>query len=368
MRTLIKILWISALIFMISCRGEYDDQALPVLLASLSEIDMEAQEQCRFTVTYDGKDVTEEAAVYCVKSDEELGDAVFIPTTEGIFGFYAIYDGKRSAEVRVKVIGGSEMSESAYNRRVFVAEFTGQWCANCPSGYSAMNQILQGSDRFKNFVHVAAFHSDAEDEDVFAIPQTQDLFRYCKDLGDVTLAYPSFCTDLRYANLLVQGVTTPSFRTSLNDSFKQWPAHCGVAVSTRYDAENANVDVEVRVKSERAMVYRVLVLVVEDKIVGWQSGAVSDAGGSAGDPAYLHRHVVRKVVTSYGDMFSGEKLCDTKVESGQEAVKSWTVDVAPAWNLENTEIYAIAIGDNGYVNNMNVCPIIDGTALYDLKL
>jgi hypothetical protein len=76
--------------------------------------------------------------------------------------------------------------------------------------------------------------------------------------------------------------------------------------------------------------------------------------------------VARKLVTSYG--ISGEKLGDNAmIPAGEEAEASWTFDVDPAWNLQNTEIYALAIDSNGYVNNMNVCHIDGGDSGYDTK-
>jgi hypothetical protein len=55
------------------------------------------------------------------------------------------------------------------------------------------------------------------------------------------------------------------------------------------------------------------------------------------------------------------------IPAGEEAEGSWTFDVDPAWNLQNTEIYALAIDSNGYVNNMNVCQIDGGDSGYDTK-
>jgi hypothetical protein len=37
------------------------------------------------------------------------------------------------------------------------------------------------------------------------------------------------------------------------------------------------------------------------------------------------------------------------------------------WVLENTQIYALALDQNGYVNNMNVCAFDGGDSGYDLK-
>jgi hypothetical protein len=73
-------------------------------------------------------------------------------------------------------------------------------------------------------------------------------------------------------------------------------------------------------------------------------------------------------VTSYKDTFTGEKLTeDGVVASGNVVTKEWTVEIDRRWVLENTEIYAIALDAEGYVNNMNVCGISGGDSGFDLK-
>jgi hypothetical protein len=133
--------------------------------------------------------------------------------------------------------------------------------------------------------------------------------------------------------------------------------------ATAFVPKAKKAEVKVKVESEFTADYRVIVCVVEDRITGYQFGV---QGYPDGQDDYLHRHVARKLVTSYG--ISGEKLGDNAmIPAGEEAEASWTFDVDPAWNLQNTEIYALAIDSNGYVNNMNVCQIDGGDSGYDTK-
>ena len=123
-------------------------------------------------------------------------------------------------------------------------------------------------------------------------------------------------------------------------------------------------EVTVNVKSELSSQYRVIVLVVENKVEGWQKTTTYPEGKDD----YIHNHVVRKVVTSYGTTFTGEKITDSgSISSGDEASKTWSVELDEEWNLENTEIYALALDSDGYVNNMNLCDIDGGDSGYDLK-
>ena len=179
------------------------------------------------------------------------------------------------------------------------------------------------------------------------------------------LAYPSYSTDLRDSGLLTKddnGVATllPSLQSSFNDH----PAHCGVAVSSVLNEDGTSADVTVKVKSGKGSAYRVVVLVVQNKIKGYQK----TTDYPEGDPNYIHNHVVRKVVTTYGTTFTGEKLTDDGIISaGAEAEKTWTVEVDDRWVLEDTQIFALALDENGHVNNMNLCGIDGGDSGYDLK-
>lgn len=344
---------------LLSCSGNVDDTSLPVLKAGDVEIDLASETRTEFTVTYNGADVTGESVISSPTA--EVNGNVFMPQQEGTYSFVAEYSGRLSNEVTVNVIDSSpEYVESKYDRHVCVIEFTGAWCINCPEGYDKMMGVLSKPSmaKYKENIHICAFHSDLEGTDTLAIPATQDVFKLFDGL-----AYPSFATDLRESGVLTsEGISL--FQPSIMASFNDYPAHCGVAVSSTLNPDGTEAEVTARVMSEKTSDYRVVILVVQDRIKGWQKTPMF----SEGQPDYNHSHVVRKVVTSYTGTFTGEKLTDDgRIAAGSEASKTWTVDIDSRWVLENTEIYAIVLDKDGYVNNMNVCHIDGGDSGYDLK-
>lgn len=350
---------LTAVIVLFGCSGNLDSSALPVLTVDDSEVDLATESQAVFTVTYNGQDVTSESKIYSALSSIELKGNVYVPDAEGEHVFVAEYSGMTSEPVKVTVTDSSPaVMESKFDRHVSVIEFTGAWCINCPEGYDKMKGILAYPQlaKYKENIHLCAFHSDAEGTDTLAIAQTQDLFKMFKGL-----AYPSFVTDLRDSGVLTDdGVA--NFRPSIEAAFTEHLPHCGVAVSSAVAQDKA--EVTVKLTSEKSSQYRVVVLVVQDKIRGWQKTPTY----SEGQDDYNHRHVVRKVVTSYSGTFTGEKFTeDGRVAAGQEVSKTWTVDLDSRWALENTEIYALVLDAEGYVNNMNVCAIDGGDSGYDLK-
>lgn len=362
MKTFAKaLLWIAAAFLLYACSGNVDDSSLPLLTVDDSEIDLATETQAVFTVTYNGQDVTSMSKIYSTVSSLELQGNVYLPEKEGENVFVAEYDGKTSEPVKITVVDSTPVTvESKFDRHVSVIEFTGAWCINCPEGYDKMKGILAYPQlaKYKDNIHLCAFHSNAEGTDTLAIAQTQDLIKLFKGL-----AYPSFVTDLRTAGVLTDdGVA--GFRPSIEASFTEYLPHCGVAVSSAISQDGAKADVTVKVTSEKTSQYRVVVLVVQDQIKGWQKTTTYPEG----DDDYLHRHVVRKVITGYERTFTGEKLGDDgRIPAGEETSKTWSVDVESRWNLGKTSIYALVLDENGYVNNMNVCAIDGGDSGYDYK-
>lgn len=346
-----------AAVAIFACSGTVDESSLPVLEVSDTEIDLASETQAVFTVTYNGADVTAQAQI--VSTAEGLSGNIFAPVAEGSADFYAVYNGLESNQVTVNVVNTDVKIESKFVRHAIITEFTGASCAFCPEGYD--NMMLQLSKpamaSYKKNIHICAFHSEEMGKDSLAIAATMDV----KNLFS-GLELPSYSVDLRDAGgLNSEGLA--GFNAALKASFQEHTPHCGVAVSSSLTDDGTSVQIEAKVTSELTSEYRVVVLVVQDRIVGYQKHGTY---GELDD--YKHMHVVRQVVTEYPGTFTGEKLtADGKIAAGQEAAKSWTVSLDPRWVLENTQIYAMALDKDGHVNNMNVCAIDGGDSGYDLK-
>lgn len=340
-----------------SCSGNIDDSSLPVLEVSDTEIDLATETQAVFTVKYNGMDVTAEATI--LSDAAGLEGNVYTPSEPCTAVFKAVYNGLESNEVTVTVVNTDVKVESKYDRHVLVAEFTGASCAFCPEGYDNMSLQLSkpAMASYKPNLHICAFHSEEMGKDSLAIPATLDLKGMFSGLD-----LPSYTIDFRDSGgLNTDGLA--GFNAAIKASFQEHTPHCGVAVSSVLSSDRQSVEIQVKVASELTSEYRAVVLVVQDKIVGYQKH------GNYGElDDYTHKHVVRQVVTEYVGTFAGEKITnDGRIAAGAEAEKSWNIPVDKRWALENTEIYALALDKNGYVNNMNVCAIDGGDSGYDLK-
>ena len=347
-----------------ACSGTVDADSLPILSADKTTLDISQGEKAVLTVKFNGQDVTAESEIfYSLVSHNEsksLNGNVFIPEAEGEYVFIAKHAGMESSALGITVNNTSPSVENKFDRHVCIVEFTGAWCINCPEGYSKMMGILSKPTlaKYKENIHICAFHSNVEGTDSLAVAETQDLFILFNGL-----AYPSFTTDLRDSGVLTsEGIS--SFQPSIMTSFNEYPAHCGVAVSSVLNEDATNAKVTVKLESELTSQYRIVVLVVQNNIKGYQK----TTDYPDGQANYNHTHVVRKVVTSYKGTFTGEKLTDDGiVAAGKEVSKEWNFEVDSKWVLENTEIYALALDAEGHVNNMNVCSIMGGDSGFDLK-
>lgn len=313
---------------------EPEKESLLTLEADKETIYANGADAVTFTVRKDGADVTAQAQI--TLDGLGLSSNTFTTSKPGKYAFKASYEGLEAAAKIVEAIE-MEVVESRFDKHVAVWEFTGAWCTFCPSGYSTMNFIVSKNDRYKDNVHLMAFHSGLSGQDELAIPETDEIMSDM-NVGD---GFPSFLTDMRTSGGLSDGT---AFRASLTEAFGEYPAHCGVAVSSTVDG--TDVSAVVKVFPEMSLPYRLAVFIVEDNIKYYQKD------GSITHDEYNHRHVVRKIISA---SYLGDRLGDLK--AGEEVTKTYGFKADAAWNLDNTYIYALAIDYNGHVNNMNYCKI-----------
>ncbi|MBO7192155.1 MAG: Omp28-related outer membrane protein [Bacteroidales bacterium] len=317
----------------------------PVLVADKTNLPAGGNDPVRFRVTYGGADVTASSLIICTSAPGSDGKpetvgTEFIVKDPGSYEFVAWYQGMTSEPVAVTV-AAETVQEGRFQRHVCVMEFTGTWCAQCPDGATVLNYLI--SKTYKGKAFAMAFHNG--DKDPFALPVEQDLFKMFGWSG-----YPAYVVDMRDTGLLNEGGCDTAIEKSLAE-----PAHCGVAVSSVYDAEAGIATVDAKVFAERGMAYRVAAYVIEDKIKGEQ---MQSTGTVKKD--YTHRHVVRKMLSA--DV-RGDSL--GQVKAGTETSKSFTFEVDSSWNMDNLTVAVLAIDKDGRVNNMAVCDVNGGTMDYE---
>ena len=223
-----------------------------------------------------------------------------------------------------------------------VFEFTGTTCSFCPGGYTYLKYLIE--DYFsEETVHIMAFHDTKDDP--MGTPLTYEIYNAFK-LG----VFPSFIVDMRdaYGN-----DDKSNLRDAINRSFEQYPATCGLALTSSCDASgNGSVDVKLCASSEGS--YRVALYIIEEGIVAPQ---LNGFGQMEND--YTHNHVVRTLLSK---IYEGDSV--GTLAAGEESIKNYIFTLGNECKAANCSIYALAIDNNGYVNNVAICPL-NGTTPYD---
>ena len=346
---LVSCLSLACVLALSSCEGNSgEEDGMLFLEADKTAITADGADAATFTVYYGNTDVTSEAVITCTTDGSVLEDAAFTTTVAGTYAFTASWDGNESTSVSVTAQpdgGTDEPSEpSAFVREVCVFYYTYQTCSFCPSGYRYLSLVIGNS--YSGIAHILSVHASTGD-DMFAFPYESEMSTDMEVQG-----YPDASMDMRPAIGLSadKSGVRPAIESSIND----YPAHCGVAVGSVYDESEGTAEVTVDLYSELTDTYRLAVYIVEDGIVGSQT----DSGITYDD--YVHHYVARRLVSS---SYKGDSL--GTVEEDTETSRSYTVTVDPEWDLDNTTVYALAIDSDGYVNNMAVCPLKDGSVSYN---
>ena len=235
--------------------------------------------------------------------------------------------------------GDSSSADSRFERNVCVMEFTGQWCSYCPDAAQLLEYYASGM--YKGQFHTLAFHNNDE----FTIPAEADLGKKFSIDG-----YPSYITDMRESGNLSGNACRLSIETSLYET----QTHSSVAIAS--EVVDGKCKVSAKLFSEKSMKYAMAAYAVENEITAWQTT------GTGKDESYVHKHVVRKLLSSSID---GDDL--GTVNANQEKEHSFEFNVDPAWNLEKMTIAVLAIDKNGHVNNMAECALNGGNVEYEMK-
>lgn len=316
-------------------RDEKLDMTMEVYPSSFAA---DGVEQAKFSVFEGNADVTADAVIYNVETGEALKGNTFSTTVPGTYYFYAEYDGQKTDHVSVVA---EQVVESAFVRKVCLMEFTDAQCTFCPAASRYIDQFILAKNEN---VHLMAFH----EKDQWKFSQYAVLQSKFK-----ITATPYAVVDMRQGFSMESG-KMGDVKDAVNNAPSMYPSHCGVAVSSVKNAQIAKVTA--KLYSEKSSDYYLTLYVVEDGIIGAQ------LDNGLNTPDYYHQFVVRQMLsaTVYGDHLG-------RVTAQTEASKEYEVTIDSSWNLAKTYIYALAMDENGHVNNMQVCLLDGGSAEYEYK-
>lgn len=233
----------------------------------------------------------------------------------------------RSAEIRfiagsvTKVFNvtqrpaGTEQDDwkyESFKQRSLAMRFTADWCGYCPGMAKAFEtaKTSMGGKLLLLSVHAGGSALDFDSADPL-------LSRFHIS------GFPTGIIDARASipNYSQSSYTTEAAKLVAEETWNAYPSKTGIAFTSTLVGSELSVDVDVYVKE--ADDYLVTVLLLEDKIVGYQSG-----GGSN----YVHNDIARLAITSAtGDEVNVEQ--DGTIWHG-----TYTATVPSVCNPENLRI------------------------------
>lgn len=319
------------------------------IFADKTEISADGNEVVTFTVMFGSQDVSNAKTLQLIREYDgeekymSYGSNKFSTVTAGTYKFTAkyYYGGNNFTDNSVLVDARPFFSGEAkeYAQRVLGVYFTSTGCTSCPSATKGIREL---QDANPGMISVVAFHSHMGNiADPMTVPETAD---FNSALGGFD-GLPRLFWNMRTGTKLIG----PKFTESYTEELTSYAPVCGVAVDATYDAAASEVEVSVGITSNLSSVCRYIIFLVEDGIVGEQSG----------EKGYTHNNVVRDVLTSA----TGDKVNDNlPLTVGVEVKVSKTVSLSPEWNVENLRVVAAALfsEDGGYVwtvNNVNECKV-----------
>ena len=208
-------------------------------------------------VTYDGEDVTSQAAITNVTTGEPVENAAWTTTEIGEYKFQAVYDSYTSDPVTVSAIDKNKDKE--FYRYVLLLKFTYMTCGNCVTAQGYFD-ALDEADR-DHFLVVAAHQPEGMPMDPYWCSEGISLKSKMKVGVYSTWSY-------NFEDLVVGigagAISKTSIRQQISHAEKTYPAVCGVKATSTLEGSTAKI--EATVQFQQAGNYKIACVLVENNI------------------------------------------------------------------------------------------------------
>jgi len=222
-----------------------------------------------------------------------------------------------------------------FDRKVFIEEFTGVRCVNCPQGSAEIENLIavHGEGLIAVSIH-SGFFSNPYSENAydFRTPKGDDILNF---LGE-PLGYPTAIINrTKFGGEETLFTSQASWSGYIAEQLAVAPS-VSVKIAKNYDSTNRKLDITVSGTAVQDInePLKVTVLITENNITDTQllpSGVSND---------YVHKHVLRAVLSNA----TGDPLVDD-LATGASYEKTYTFtipegDETGPWNTTNINIIA----------------------------
>jgi len=218
---------------------------------------------------------------------------------------------------------------------VFIEEFSGVTCVNCPEGNAFVEGLL---DKYPGRVISSTLHAGSfavpisgSDED-FAIEETEIIDNFLGVEG-----YPAASVDrqLFTGELIAMNSPYANWEAATEAQLqKSTPVNIDLVVDCDKNDQYIKVSTKLTYTKDSEAEHNLSLFLLESKIIDPQLSA-QVAGGYIAN--YEHNHVVRDMLTSP----LGISISNTSLVEGLTVIKEFELELADNWVVENCEIIAI---------------------------
>lgn len=216
-------------------------------------------------------------------------------------------------------------------RQVLIEEFTGVRCVQCPAGSAEIETLL--SIHGERLVAVSIHAGD------FAPPFPNSLHDFRTEEGELLIdllgppvSYPSAVIDRKLFEGEGDLILGRNDWAGYIETEKALAPRVKIALKADFNEANRKLDLEVKLYPQEDILepeVRISVMLTESNITDIQDtpdGKVND---------YVHKHVLRDMVTSY----LGETITET-LTAGNIVTKTYSYDVPGTWKEADMEAIA----------------------------
>lgn len=217
----------------------------------------------------------------------------------------------------------------SFRHRSLAMRFTADWCGYCPYMATAFSSAKVQLD---DCLEMVSIHTDGSSYDF------SDANTLVKRFGASSLPVGLIDFRAKVTNHAQTEITASHAVAVAQETKDSYPVTTGISCSSTLDGDQVTVDLDLYIKE--ADTYRVVVLLLEDGIVGYQNNGGDD---------YVHNDVARLALTS----MNGDKV--EAASDYQIVSRTYTGTVKSSWDKDNLELLVYVekpYGTRGKVNGV----------------
>ena len=252
---------------------------------------------------------------------------------------------------KVSDLPSTDKPSSGFVQKMLGMQFTSVGCSNCPFLSTAIKNVQKD---YPGKMIPVSFHMDYGGySDPMTLPVNRKFFGMVNVSDSEGLPMFAFNFRKSYTHIINE---YQKIVNEMQEQMENFPAVCGIFISSSYDAATGKAEIRAGFKSDVAQKYRYHIFLVEDGIRYSQAGAEGED--------YVHDNVLRAMI---GDNITGKSLnSGSAVSAGKEYTVTETITLGEDWKPENMRVVAVLLseeGDGYSANNANEC-VLGGSVSY----